>query len=1149
MLRFTLAVVGLFGLYPTPGLAAESSASATVLEHQVDIAIDGALRRIDTVTWTVRIDDPEACQAGLVAPRELDGASDGGAQVLEDVLLIPPATAPGTVFTLKQRTDHGKGRHSGVFLTAPELPVTEARVAVSAPSWVPLHVWSDAGGHPEVDRRRGQRVTVGWDAIEAGGEGQLVWSTWPDWMDAGAAVSEHVDARIATKNQLGRRLAADATSLGVGESIDRVYADIQSEEGNFGSWMTAAPATETLEAGSGSAADRGLVLLSVLRLSGLDAVPATARIASSRGAFPVMVPAPAMLERPVIAVRREEGITWIDPSNDLAAPGDLPAALIGGSAWIPGDLPVDIQTSTVFDGNVVINANLTIRSDGSTSWTASIGASGTAAEALRSLLGGVDEENQESALRKLARQARPDLERFSLSTSGLGRTARPVKLSLSGHDASAVQPLGAGLTGSIAPVIAPALAGWLPPNIRVRESMAISAPPGLQILATSTEPSIVGELALVARDHTQEAQRVNLTIEVERPYTDTTAKREADAAAFLAEQAPRGARLLLFPPATGRVAASIRTSDRPAAERAAIEALLWWRARNRRKPLAVIRKLEDTEIASLIAALQTWADRDDPRPWTDLATIALDTWGPSNTLNIASAMEQLGLRRDAWLLAAELAEHPDPGIRLEALLMMEALQPLSAPSAQEDTRGAQAWRDRAALLDAAEAVTETLGAGLEPRLALRRAEIALEEGRPADAEVLLEQVLADATEGIPPDTLAVATLLLARATAQSGVSGAEVMTRVQQAVARAPLDAKVASMAARTSALLGEPELALAYATTAARLAFDDPDLWSQIVDYAIANGDLPAALEAARRASDLSPEDEALAEALALMGTLVHDRDAAELGRARTDRFTLPEQWPVPLQELLPLAPEDALLGLLTYHDTEVVADAGLLSIRAQMRVDRDDLDNAARDGILLATRHDKPEGHALSFAATAGRLYASNIVRQLDRVAERDPTAQITRMEYRLITAVGDALAAARQLGDDPRAQAIVALRTQREPDLAGWPEGLSDPRVATPRGYRQNRTLGAAAGVVAWSDPDGATAILRTSQVTGLLPPPLNQMYTASERPVKTLENGAQVLRLEGGVIPLYAATLVQDEAEIIGLGFTIESASRAMDAALQ
>jgi hypothetical protein len=106
-----------------------------------------------------------------------------------------------------------------------------------------------------------------------------------------------------------------------------------------------------------------------------------------------------------------------------------------------------------------------------------------------------------------------------------------------------------------------------------------------------------------------------------------------------------------------------------------------------------------------------------------------------------------------------------------------------------------------------------------------------------------------------------------------------------------------------------------------------------------------------------------------------------------------------------------------------------------------------------------------------------------------------------------------------------------------------------MPSPSGYLVNRTLGAAPGVLAWSNADSATAILITSQVTGILPPPLGQLYTQNERPLETLEDGSQILELEGGVIPLYVAIKVRDGREVLGLGFTIPAATRALQTATQ
>ena len=52
-----------------------------------------------------------------------------------------------------------------------------------------------------------------------------------------------------------------------------------------------------------------------------------------------------------------------------------------------------------------------------------------------------------------------------------------------------------------------------------------------------------------------------------------------------------------------------------------------------------------------------------------------------------------------------------------------------------------------------------------------------------------------------------------------------------------------------------------------------------------------------------------------------------------------------------------------------------------------------------------------------------------------------------------------------------------------------------------------------------------------------PPARQHFAS-------LDNGGQVLRLEGGNLPLYAAMMIADGKEYIGLGFTPDAAERAL-----
>jgi hypothetical protein len=88
----------------------------------------------------------------------------------------------------------------------------------------------------------------------------------------------------------------------------------------------------------------------------------------------------------------------------------------------------------------------------------------------------------------------------------------------------------------------------------------------------------------------------------------------------------------------------------------------------------------------------------------------------------------------------------------------------------------------------------------------------------------------------------------------------------------------------------------------------------------------------------------------------------------------------------------------------------------------------------------------------------------------------------------------------------------------------------------------------GVVAYSHPEAARAVVRVSTVTGLVPPPVGLLYTASPQVLERLADGGQVIRLEGGVIPLYAAVTIDGAEEVYGFAFTVEGAKRALADAL-
>jgi hypothetical protein len=158
------------------------------------------------------------------------------------------------------------------------------------------------------------------------------------------------------------------------------------------------------------------------------------------------------------------------------------------------------------------------------------------------------------------------------------------------------------------------------------------------------------------------------------------------------------------------------------------------------------------------------------------------------------------------------------------------------------------------------------------------------------------------------------------------------------------------------------------------------------------------------------------------------------------------------------------------------------------------------------------------------------------------KNPKAAEIRLEYHLVSGVGDAAKEAKARTDDPRAEAMLTV----DPN---WPKDLVDPAGPAPAGFKVNPVLGAAPGVVAWSDPQRAIALVRTSKITGTLPPPLAALYSIDPRPVRSLEGGVQVVRLLGGPMAIYAAARITDGQQIWGLGFTPGAAEAAQEAARQ
>lgn len=1107
---------------------------ATVLDHRVSIRVDAARHLTEEVVWTVRVEDPAACSAGVVAPPGLDGAEEGGARVLGDLLVVPAGTPPGAVHTFRQVRRVPAGEHAGVFLTAPDLPTERASITVDLPAHLPLTVWADPTSVPAFATGPTRRVSFSWTEVDPGSGAQAAWSTQESWQQAGASVTRRVAAKLVAKEGMRREWAEGVEGLGVAGVAERAYGLVALDPGApAGSWATARPAAEVLASGSGTAAERGLALLSLLKVAGIEAVPGLARPAASRGTFPITVPAPPLLPRPIVVVRRPEGDVYVDPAAPRAAIPDRSASLLGATVWVPGELPRHLPELGVTDGAVSVNATLTFDADGSAAFSASVQATGAAQEYLRDLLAPLDEAGRTEALRRLVRQARPDLVGVTVSASGIEQPSKPLKISISGSQQGLLQTLPYGLRGTIPPILGPALAAWLPPRVRVQEQLSITPPSSARLLGTAGPDAVVHPDAIVGRTWRREGQKLTCRTEVERPYRATTPIRESAAAAFLDAESKKGLELLLFSAADATSAKAVRTAPELSPEdRAVLEALLWFASDQGEKAgKALARALPTTGFSRLVAGLEHWSDPSDLRPWNALSGLAASD---ADRMTVIEGLELAGARREALVRAHALQGSTDPDVKIRALLTIERLQ--GPPPATGAPAASPPWLQPLQLLATArDAAQKSPSAPSAPRVAFRLAELQIEAGDTAGAEATLE--------GAAPTALGEG--LRAYAAAVGGVPRDEVERAVAGAVAKDPTDPWLAAIASDAVARVGDADAALGLALGAAQLARVDPGLWSIASERALAAGDLRSAVEAARRASDLDPDSRPLADRWATLASLVSDREAVDAARQRLG-FGPTETWPLGLDDKLALD-ADALFAILEASEHEVAASPRLLAMRAQTRMEHGALDAAARDGMILATAHGRPEGWALAFAATAGRQFSTPVTAALDLATRTEPTAQSTRMEYRLVTGAGDPLEDARRLDGDPRAAAVITASTtpaEAGALVPGWPTtGLAPPPSKPPPGFRANRAL-SGPHWAGFSSPDAAAAVVRVGGVTGLLPPPLGAMYTPRAQAVRRLDDGTQVLALDGGIIPLFAAVRVMNGAETLGLGFTPEAAIAAL-----
>ncbi len=1098
-----------------------NAAPATVLNHETEWTLGGDHRTIVTTLWRVRIDDPAGAAAGVSAPLGLDGARDRDAFIDDDILLVPADTRPGDVFTFNAVTT--TPWRSATFRGAVGLPMLSARLAVRAPADTPVTVWGDSSALAN-PAPSGQAFELSWTDVPETGTASAVFGAWKDWAEAGAAVESYVTQLAVTREELGRDLAFGISATGAPDLIDRVRAAVKLDANVHEGWLDAAAPKETLRAGHGSAADRGIVALNLLRLAGFDARPVQFA-AAGKPPLAQIVPGPAQFPDPAIVVFRDQGPPlWIDLAADYAAPADIPARIDGGTAWVAGRLPDHVGAPGVPVGTVHISGDGTIDIDGDVHWSATLSASGAAAEALRTQLAPLPAEGREELFRRMILIARPAA-RVVVTTSGVERTLQPLRITLTVDDPERMSPQGSGLSGEIPALIAPGLAAWLPPDLHVQERLVLSAPQPLLPVGNRPVLSTASPEVQISRWIEPGPARPTLVTDILRPYRTTNPEREGRAAAQLAAAAITAPRVAFQPRASpASVKLMRRVIDRPATEVALLAARAWSQANNGIAANQILQKALRSDEAAFVADVAAW---DDPTRLDLLSRMAPIAETPGAQLSIALAFEHAGQARPAWLLAYAAHATPDLATRAVALLVMERTQG-PRPDPAEDKEGNAAWREPSWLLEEARKAAPDAS---EVRLRLARASLA--DGRTGDAEV-----------GIDPNADADSALLRARLDVVAAAPVREVLERLALARSLAPDRPDVASEAADIATLAGATEAAATLSLTAARLAPLSTSAWTAAKERALAAGQLASALAAATRASDLSPGDANLTHEAIRLATLAGDAEAVRRLRERAGNWTGADPGEG-IDGLLALAGDNAAYAVLAHRDEETTASPIALAQRARFRLERGDLDGATRDGLLLLDRHARDEGALIAFAAMAGRTWSPSLRGLLPRAASL-PEGKRLRLEWGLLTGSTTATADARAL-TDPASVLVARLLSSpgRPPDGAtGWPTDLVQPSGGPPPGYRPNAALSAAPGVRAWSDPEKGAAHIRVGGIVGLLPPPFSFLRSADETPWARLPNGVQVLALRGDLLPLFAAAAVRDGEEVWGLATTPEAALAAL-----
>lgn len=1086
--------------------------------HEVTVVSSSVVNVVDTYRFSV----PNGVCTEIELPRAINGFQvvDSDLKVADGKLTRKGQWAEGDVLLVQRLSTMGRGPYSAEVLR-PAFPVETMSVELDAPSYVRLNVWTEP--HAEVAIESGRRIV--YRASFQGG-GRLVWSNEKNWWAVGARLKSTVDGRIASRWALGE-LAAGYESLSIEDALKRASNAVALA--GEGDWRTARPAATVIKGGSGTAAERAIVLLSVLRAAGYDADPVLVRPVGAPD-LPLVVPGHAVFSRMAIRVHRPGNSTvWLDPASRYTRVDSVPRELRGAVVLISGDQPHTLLDRMVPDGRLKIQGTITLADDGSVEVSAEVTAEDGAMQAVRDVLGPLARDTRKQWLSDLLRVVRPDLEDLQFQVFGIDDPSYPFGMTVEFDSRAALRPLGAGRAGAFPAILAPQLARVLPPNIEVVESFVVKGTDTLQLYGVRPVEDPVDGDAIVNRFMSVDGRNATLSTLALRPWRSST--RAAETAVVLDEASLRGPELVFFG-VLDKAAARALQKEVTNSDTRVMEGLLWYQADAVEEAEKALRRAVRTgRIRDVADALRRYAERGDPRPWEVVWQVVDDV----DRMAIVEALEAKNELREAWRRASRLLTSPDVSVQIEALLTVARVQG-EKPAANIDEAGHKAWREPTLLLARAEklaqsnnAATPAIDVAFADRLMAKglcdkagpRIQRAFEKSRDPFAAVVHEEWrTCSETDGEPAD--------------------------LEALIVESNYDPAVMRTAVRVWTARNDTVNARRWAVLAALLEQDDADMWSAAADASLAAGDLDTAVYAARNASDLKPKALTTGVPLQILATLNGDLNNAELATRRSSYQVSIEPFPISMANADSFMEERHRLAFLRVRDDDVLASAELTRERFRRNEAAGNRTDALRDAAWLVKAHRTPTAAIDAYRATAGQLWSTHPLELLNSQV-RDKAVRKLRMESALLTGVGDPLSDANVLRGDPAAELIREARYKSSAfaKRKGWPEGLSNPKVNVPVGYRSSKLLGTLKGVVGFTN-SAAGSILLVSSAGDLLPPPLEGTFRLGE--VLETDGSTTTYRLEGGIVPGVVAKRTLGELTFWGAARSAQLAEHALESGL-